>query len=241
MQLVLPDSICSRSAWGVGEDSNAFEQLPIKMIEFVIPPDLPEIQFEVDTDGSTDTVDVRVTDVGEAIDFVDTEVTCFHPVSGHTQPELDSETGLLYHEGDWYLSKENMVIGSKLLADKTRLDRIDHEKMRGHQNVLDNGNSVGPWPKFSRAISLTRTTRAGDHVSLDLTALYSPSQKNVTRPEATDGYSHVTIRRDDADVCSDVRFLVPAKSDFTPESEAEIVGTSGPSFMEASQWSVIAA
>ncbi|ODN75515.1 hypothetical protein L202_06641 [Cryptococcus amylolentus CBS 6039] len=242
MQLVLPDSICSRSKWGVGEDTNVFERLPIKMIGFVIPPDHPEVQFEVDRDQDNDSVNVRVTDMGERVDSLRTEVTCFHPIEGFTQPELNSETGLLYHEGDFYLSKENMTINSKLLADKTRLDRIDHEKMKGHASVHDNGVAVGPWPRFLKNISLTRTTRAGDDVSLDLTALYNPSQKNVTRPEATDSYSHVTVRRDSDTVCSDVRFLVPARMpSYTPEQEEEILGMTGHSFTEASLWSSITA
>ncbi|ODN83789.1 hypothetical protein L198_07685 [Cryptococcus wingfieldii CBS 7118] len=239
MQLVLPDSICSRSDWGVGEDTNVFERLPITMIEFVISPGHPQVQFEVDRDPDNDSVNVRITDVGEDIDFLETEVTCFHPVEGLTQPGLDSETGLLYHAGDFYVSKENMTLGSKLFADKTRLDQIDHEKLEGHASVYDNGVAVGPWPKFLRNISLTRTTRTGDDVSLDLKALYIPSQKNVTRPAATDNYSHVTIRLDDTDVCSDARFLVPAKlSDYTP-MEADVAGRTGPSFTEASMWSGI--
>ncbi|ODO03222.1 hypothetical protein I350_06067 [Cryptococcus amylolentus CBS 6273] len=210
MQLVLPDSICSRSEWGVGEDTNVFERLPIKMIEFVIPPDHPEVQFEVDRDQDNDSVNVRVTDMGERVDSLRTE--------------------------------ENMTINSKLLADKTRLDRIDHEKMKGHASVHDNGVAVGPWPRFLKNISLTRTTRAGDDVSLDLTALYNPSQKNVTRPEATDSYSHVTVRRDSDTVCSDVRFLVPARMpSYTPEQEEEILGMTGHSFTEASLWSSITA
>ncbi|ODO03221.1 hypothetical protein I350_06066 [Cryptococcus amylolentus CBS 6273] len=228
MQLVLPDSICSRSEWGVGEDTNVFERLPITMVEFVIPPDHPQVQFEADRDPDNDSVNVRVRDMGERIDFLETEVTCFHPVEGLTQPGLDSKTGLLYHAGDFYVSKENMTIGSKLIADKTRLDQIDHEKLEGHASVYDNNVAVGPWPQFLRNISLTRTTRTGDDVSQTLQALYISSQKNVTRPAATDNYSHVTIRRDDTNVCSDVRFLVPARlSDYTPE-EADVAGRTGP-------------
>ncbi|TYJ55523.1 hypothetical protein B9479_003795 [Cryptococcus floricola] len=239
MQLVLPESICSRSDWGVGEDTNVFEQLPITMVEFVIPPGHPQVQFEVLRNPDIDSVNVRITDVGEDIDFLETEVTCFHPVEGLTQPGLDSEAGLLYHAGDFYVSKENMTIGSKLIAEKTRLDQVQHEKLERHASVLDNGVPVGPWPIYRRNISLTRTTRTGDDVSLDLEALYTPSQKNVTRPAATDDYSHVIVRLDFMDGCTDARFLVPAKSsDYTPE-EADVAGRTGPSFTEASMWSGI--
>ncbi|TYJ55521.1 hypothetical protein B9479_003793 [Cryptococcus floricola] len=249
MRFKLPDPICSRSDWGVGEDTNVFERLPITMLEFVIPPDHPQVKFELDSDPDNNIVDVRVTNFGQGIDFLDTEVTCFHPVKGLTQPELNSETGLLYHEGDFYLSKENMTIASKkkylmfehkLVADKTRMDTIYHEKiLKGHDVTFDDGLRFGSPPDFFRTIAMTRTTRAGDSVSLDVRAYYTPREKNVTRPEATDSYSHVTVRRDSDTACSDVQFLVPARMpSYTPEQEAEIVETAGHSFTEASKWTV---
>ncbi|TYJ55520.1 hypothetical protein B9479_003792 [Cryptococcus floricola] len=236
MQLVLPASICSRSDWGIGQDTNAFEKLPITMIQFEIPADFPKVEFNVHRDPDDGSVDVRVTDFGEEDeDDLETEVTCFHPVIGLAAPEIGSDTGLLYRKGDYYLSQERMTITSKIVAGKSRMDLIDHETM-GH-TVCDGGVPLGHRPDFSGDITLTRSTRDGDRVSLDLEAVYRPYQKSVTRPAATDDYSFVTMCRDDENSCSDVRFLEPARNvDYSVEPASEVTGTTGEWYTDAAMW-----
>ncbi|ODO03223.1 hypothetical protein I350_06068 [Cryptococcus amylolentus CBS 6273] len=161
MELDLPETICSRSDWGTGEDTNVFEKLPITKIQFEIPADYPKVEFDVQRNLVDDSVDVRVTDVGEDDeDVLETEVTCFHPVLGLPAPEIGSETGLLHREGDYYLSRERMIITSKIVAGKSRMDLIDHEEM-SHNTVCDDGVPIGHWPNFSGDIMLTRSTRRG--------------------------------------------------------------------------------
>ncbi|ODN73013.1 hypothetical protein L202_08411 [Cryptococcus amylolentus CBS 6039] len=156
----------------------------------------------------------------EEILAFDAEVTCWHPLPRSGQ----STSAAPLDEMDVYITKEKMTVISKLASLTHISDHVAHEALNGKfvTGVMSEpaeaamGRSIQPFvttwheqylPSFEGSLTLVQTDRSSNQHRHTTNARTFPPAKDVTRPEADDGYCFASFAWTAPGILSDISVM----------------------------------